>query len=330
MRLRPLALLSTVAAATLILTGCTGSPDAEKTPEPTSSAESGNCLVDAKPGAGSDAVQVEGSGLDAKITVPAGTKMENIERTVLKKGEGKDVAAGDLISIRYQIVDASTNKVLETSERGPDGALPVLLDPANAQQQEIFDSTQSPIFIAAAECMPLGSEAVLVLPGAGDQSPVVIYLQTIAGLPTTATGSDVEPPAGMATVKLDKDGVPTITVPQTDPPAETTIGLLKKGDGATVGAGDLVTVQYLGVTWADGKEFDSSWSRGAAPTQFLTSRVVPGFTKALEGQQVGSQVLVEIPPADGYGDKDNGAIPANSTLVFVIDILATTPLMTAG
>ena len=49
--------------------------------------------------------------------------------------------------------------------------------------------------------------------------------------------------------------------------------------------------------------------------------VVPGFAKALEGQTVGSQVLVVVPPDEGYGDKEQNGIPAGSTLVFVIDIL---------
>lgn len=50
-----------------------------------------------------------------------------------------------------------------------------------------------------------------------------------------------------------------------------------------------------------------------------------GFKKALEGQKVGSQVLAVIPPAEGYGAQAQSGIPANSTLVFVIDILGTVP-----
>ena len=49
--------------------------------------------------------------------------------------------------------------------------------------------------------------------------------------------------------------------------------------------------------------------------------VVPGFAEALEGQTVGSQVLVVIPPELAYGEEGAGSIPANATLVFVIDIL---------
>ena len=90
-------------------------------------------------------------------------------------------------------------------------------------------------------------------------------------------------------------------------------------------AGDTVTVHYTGVVWATGKTFDSSWTRGT-PASFATTGVIPGFGKALVGQKVGSQVIAVIPPADGYGAKvppNQTDITPTSTLVFVVDILAT-------
>ncbi|MDT0156886.1 FKBP-type peptidyl-prolyl cis-trans isomerase [Microbacterium sp. ARD32] len=326
MRLRPVALLATLTLSSLLLAGCAGTPEGKASPEPTSSSE---CLVDAKPGAGSDAIKVTGEGVDAKVEVPKGTKFEGVERTILKKGSGDDVHAGDLIAIRYQVIEADTNKVVETSERGVDGVLPMLLDPSNAQNPQIVDSTQSPVFIAAAECAPVGSDIVLALPGQDDQGAVVVYMQTLEELPTTASGKAVDAPADMATVKLAKDGEPAISIPGGEKPTETVVGLLKQGDGPKVAAGDLVTVQYMGVKWSDGTSFDSSWSRDAMPTQFQTTGVVAGFRKALEGQQVGSQVLVEIPPADGYGAVDGNELQ-KETLVFVVDILGTTPLLAAS
>ena len=100
--------------------------------------------------------------------------------------------------------------------------------------------------------------------------------------------------------------------------------MLKKGDGETVADGASVTVHYTGVIWATGETFDSSWTRGE-PATFSTSGVVEGFSAALVGQTVGSQVLAVIPPAQGYGDTppESSGIGATDTLVFVIDILAT-------
>lgn len=321
MRKRPLVLLSTVAAATLLLAGCSGesAPESSSTPSPDTAS---SCLADLASGAGSDAVTVEGTDSEAKVTVPAGTEITEPERSVIVEGDGDEVLPGDLVSLRYQLVDATTNEVLSSSERGPDGILSALLA---EQQQQISDPTQSTVFTVAAECLPIGSSVVLTLPASQEGlNPSVLYVQTIEKLPTTASGTDVEPEAGMPTVELDADGAPTITLPDGDAPTETKVAVLKQGDGATVAEGDLVTVQYRGIKWSDGEEFDSSWSRGAAPSQFPTTGVVTGFKKALEGQKVGSQVIVTMPPSDAYGASEGNELQ-NESLVFVVDILATTP-----
>ncbi|WP_311243306.1 FKBP-type peptidyl-prolyl cis-trans isomerase [Microbacterium sp. WCS2018Hpa-23] len=323
MRKRPLIVLSTVAAATLLLAGCAGDAAPESTGTPDPSAQS-SCLADLASGAGSDAVSVEGTGADAKVTVPADADLAEAQRSVVVEGDGDDVMPGDLVSLRYQLIDATTNEVLSTSERGPDGVLSALL--AVQQPQQIVDPTQSTVFTVAAECLPIGSSVVLTLPAAQEgMNPSILYVETIEQLPKTASGSDADATEGMPTVELDDAGSPTITIPDSDAPAETEVAVLKQGDGAVVGAGDLVTVQYRGVKWSDGTEFDSSWSRDAEPSQFQTSGVVTGFKMALEGQQVGSQVIVAMPPKDGYGASEGSELQ-NETLVFVVDILATTPI----
>lgn len=327
MRKRPLIVLSTVAAATLLLAGCSGNSAPESTADPTSSPDA-SCLADIASGASSDAITVEGTGATAKITVPTGTEFTSPERTVITEGDGDEVKPGDLVSLRYQLIDGATNEVLSTSERGPDGVLPALL--ASQQPQQPQDLTQLPVVTIAAECLPLGSSAVLTLPSSQEgQNPSVLYVETVEKLPTTASGEDVDPVDGMPTVTLDDDGAPTITIPEGDAPAETKVEDLKKGDGPVVQSGDLVTVQYRGVKWSDGSEFDSSWGRGAVPAQFPTTGVVTGFKMALEGQTVGSQVLVVMPPKDGYGASEGNELQ-NESLVFVVDILGTTPIEQAG
>ncbi|MDQ4212365.1 FKBP-type peptidyl-prolyl cis-trans isomerase [Microbacterium sp. ASV81] len=318
MRIRLAAALSAVAATALLLSGCAGSGSPSASPSASSSSA---CLLDAKPGKASNAVKVEGSGKDMKVTVPSGTDVDagnSAQRTVVTKGKGGNIAAGDYVSVRFQIVDATDNTVLATSSTATDGVQPLIFG-SDPQQPTLLD--------VALECKPVGTAVVMTVPsslrGEG-QKPLVVYAQAVKELPTVATGKAVAPEAGLPTVKLDKSGKPSITVPKSTPPTETKVAVLKQGDGATVGSGDYVVVQYLGVTWADGKTFDSSWQRNA-PAQFQTTQVVPGFKKALEGQKVGSQVLAVIPPADGYGDKASGSIPANSTLVFVVDILGTVP-----
>ena len=73
-----------------------------------------------------------------------------------------------------------------------------------------------------------------------------------------------------------------------------------------------------------GKQFDSSWDRGA-PADFAigTGKVIPGWDAGLVGQTVGSQVLLVVPPDQGYGASGNSqaGISGTDTLVFVVDIL---------
>lgn len=125
---------------------------------------------------------------------------------------------------------------------------------------------------------------------------------------------------GMPSVVLAPDGRPGIIVPDTAPPADLAVEVLKKGDGPVVGDTDNIRINYTGLTWGSHEAFDSTWEKGASAAVTLDS-VVPGFAQALKGQTVGSQILVVIPPALGYGDKASASIPAGSTLVFVIDVL---------
>jgi FKBP-type peptidyl-prolyl cis-trans isomerase len=140
-------------------------------------------------------------------------------------------------------------------------------------------------------------------------------------VPTRASGEAQEPQAGFPTV--ESDGRPTVTLPGTEAPTELQVETLIKGDGPVVEDGAQVTVQYQGSLWKDGTVFDESWKRGE-PTTFGTGQVIPGFAAGIVGQTVGSQTVVVIPPAEGYGEAGapQAGIAGDDTLVFVIDILA--------
>ena len=124
---------------------------------------------------------------------------------------------------------------------------------------------------------------------------------------------------GLPTVVRAPDGRPGLIIPNGAPPADLTIQTLKKGSGETVTADDAVRVHDTGVVWGESEAFENTWD--TEPVSVTADTVVPGFAEALEGQTVGSQVLVVIPPDQGYGDQDQAAVPAGSTLVYVIDIL---------
>lgn len=138
-----------------------------------------------------------------------------------------------------------------------------------------------------------------------------------------AEGESASPPDGLPEVTLDDDGRPSVEVPEGDPPEELVSELLIEGDGDEVPRGATILAQYSGFLWEDGSEFDSSWEAGE-PVPFSLTEVIPGWTMALFGYPVGSQVLLVVPPDLAYGEMGQGeAIPPDATLVFVVDILAT-------
>lgn len=118
-------------------------------------------------------------------------------------------------------------------------------------------------------------------------------------------------------------GKPEVTVPDGAAPKKLEETDLIEGTGAEAKSGDKVTVQYVGVGYDSGKEFDASWNRGE-PFSFTlgASEVIPGWDQGVEGMKVGGQRELVIPPELAYGE--TGAPPAigpNETLVFVIDLL---------
>lgn len=97
--------------------------------------------------------------------------------------------------------------------------------------------------------------------------------------------------------------------------------IMKEGEGNSPGAEDFVTVHYRG-TLINGKEFDSSYSRGE-PQTLQTDGVIKGWTEALQMMQVGSKWEIFVPPLLGYGRSgQGGVIPPNSVLVFEIELLS--------
>ncbi|PZU27918.1 MAG: peptidylprolyl isomerase [Actinomyces sp.] len=104
-----------------------------------------------------------------------------------------------------------------------------------------------------------------------------------------------------------------------EPTSKVLVKTLKEGDGAVVCPGATIKANYVGTLW-DGTVFDSSYKRGE-PSEFSLNQVVKGWTYGLAHAHVGDRVELVIPASLGYGGQARGNIPANSTLVFVVDIV---------
>jgi len=116
---------------------------------------------------------------------------------------------------------------------------------------------------------------------------------------------------------------PKVAKPKGKPPKKLVVKDLVAGKGAAAAAGDQLKVNYVGVSFATGKEFDSSFDSGQ-PLDFQlgASMVIPGWDKGVEGMKVGGRRMRTIPPELAYGAAGSPpAIGPDETLVFVIDLL---------
>ncbi len=131
----------------------------------------------------------------------------------------------------------------------------------------------------------------------------------------TATEQAESAPAGSKTK-------PKVTVPNGAPPKELEIDDLEVGSGAEAKAGDTVSVQYVGVGFDSGEEFDASWGRGEPfAFQLGSGQVISGWEQGVEGMKVGGRRELTIPPNLAYGPAGSPpAIGPNETLIFVIDL----------
>jgi peptidylprolyl isomerase len=101
-----------------------------------------------------------------------------------------------------------------------------------------------------------------------------------------------------------------------------TVQPLIEGTGAPARAGQRITVNYVGVTYATGEEFDASWNRGE-PFSFQLGNgdVIKGWDQGLVGVKVGSRVQLDLPPHFAYGENPGNGAPGGA-LRFVVDVLA--------
>ncbi|ONI72562.1 peptidylprolyl isomerase [Kribbella sp. ALI-6-A] len=132
---------------------------------------------------------------------------------------------------------------------------------------------------------------------------------------------------GAAGIKVESEfgKKPTVTHRDGEPDKTLVTEVLKEGDGPEVKKGELLTANYLGQIWRDGKVFDNSYDRGA-PSSFPigVGGVIAGWDEGLVGKKLGSRVLLSIPSDKGYKEQGNpdAGIKGDDTLIFVVDLVA--------
>ncbi|WP_018349416.1 FKBP-type peptidyl-prolyl cis-trans isomerase [Longispora albida] len=166
--------------------------------------------------------------------------------------------------------------------------------------------------IALAVIVVIGGVYWIANSGSGDKKTAQ------AGASATPSG-----PAADETANLDPalKTKPVVTA-GTGQISKLTVTPLVTGTGPETKAGQTIRVNYVGVTFADGKEFDASWKRGE-PFEFQVGggRVIKGWDEGLVGVKVGSRVQLDIPSNMAYGDDASSGRPVG-TLRFVVDVLS--------
>lgn len=147
---------------------------------------------------------------------------------------------------------------------------------------------------------------------------------SLQGMPTDAPPADATTVEGASAI-FQPNGAPAITIATGAAPATSLAAAdIRVGDGAEVQPGASVTVNYCGVGYGGQTVFDSSWSRGE-PITFPLDNLIPGWQEGIPGMKVGGQRLLVIPGELAYGEAGAPGIAPNETLVFVIELLDTTP-----
>lgn len=118
---------------------------------------------------------------------------------------------------------------------------------------------------------------------------------------------------------------PVVTPPKGPAPSKLVVKDLVKGTGPEAKLGQSVTVNYVGVLYKGGKEFDSSWKRSEPSTFSLEQgKLIAGWTQGIPGMRVGGRRELIVPAELAYGKQGQPpTIPPNAPLVFVVDLLGT-------
>ena len=257
-----------------------------------------------------------GSKPDISFKTPF--KVENQTHQVIQNGDGEVIRDGDRVCTRSLALDAKTGKVINST-----------WDQSSPECSIVISKKSIPAYYDTFKGLKVNSTVAVGIDesGSGSSKATESYIMALTFVSrsknlTRAQGQKVtDLPSDLPKISLDDKGKPSLDLNGYQPKGGLVVQPLIKGKGAKVGQHQSVSANYTGWLASDGKQFDSSWDRGQA-SDFSLDQVVKGWQQGLAGQTVGSQVLLVVPPDLGYGSQQQQKIPANSTLIFVVDILA--------
>lgn len=300
---------------------------------------------------GFDAVSVSGEpGKVPEIEWKAMLESGDKQVEVLEEGDGPVLEKGDKVLVNWAVSDEYTQSVTNETYGADQPALelevgaepasppPAPVDLLTTLINEQIEPGTTKVGTRIAMTVDAESEwgdddalepYVLSLAqyGIGNEDGFVMVADLAATPLPGPEGKAVAAPTWAPRIvqaKGEPTALDTEDLPRPDPKAKD-LGkaLLVEGTGPAIEKGDTIVIDYLGQVWGGAKPFDQTYDGEPYATPIGVGSVVKGWDQGLVGVPVGSRVLLRIPPALGYGDQAQGeAIPANSTLYFVVDVLA--------
>ena len=286
-------------------------------------------------GSTNESVKVSGAvGKAPTVHIPAQKADSGLVTKTVIQGHGPKITSSDTYLANFDVYlwRGKTSKLLYSSFTATPQVLPVTMGLTGLQQ--------------AVTGQRIGSRVLAVLPpkygygthgnsqiGVQPTDTLVWVVDLLHAFPpgVSASGQHVSNGGGaLPTVSVGTGGIPQVQVPKSAPPSKLVVKTLIKGTGAPVKAGQSIVARYQLALWRTGKVINSNWPSAtqptAPPTVFTLGKLIPAWNTGLVGVPVGSRVLMVVPPAEGYGKKGStqAGIKGTDTLVFVVDVLATT------
>jgi len=333
-----LSALEVAAVAVVVVAGLVGCSSSSTT----SSADSAGCTPYYAAGDASSTVKVSGKPTAiATATFPTPLIAKTPQVTKDTAGTGAKIQAGDQVDFEYTVFAGKTGESLGSTGYGASGSkTPRVGVAALLADKATYSLTRSLQCATAGERYTLVTSAKagfgadsLSQNGISNSDTLVVVVSVVDRFPGKSHGANQLPQDGLPSVITAVDGQPGIVLQEQQIPQGLRVETVKSGSGATVQKNQTVHLKYTGWVWPTSSADkpvtwdQKSWTADQAVDLTVSStaeggQLPPGIVAALIGAKVGSQVLVVIPPAQGFasGSAPTG-VDAKSTLIMVIDVL---------
>lgn len=263
------------------------------------------------------------SGQEPQVHFKTPMTISQKSYAVLIDGTGAKIKEGDTVCYQYMVYNARTGSQIDSTWKDAPSCTLTL----NSSMDSDFDQVLSSQKVGASVAFGTpGSQENSSASGTANSGDAYISVMTLISVVKTlskAEGTQVENiPSDLPKVTSNSStGEPSVDFNNYKSDGQFVAQTIIKGSGPVVSSSGSVVVKYSGWVLGTKKLFQSTWNEGNTTASFSLANTIEGFQKGLSGQTVGSQVLLIIPPSMGYGSNAQSGIPANSTLVFVVDIL---------